>query len=112
MIGIELEARLIEAGFEVVGIAITADEAIALAGSVDPTLVIMDIRLRGDRDGIDAATEIFNALGIRSIFVTAHQEASFVARASVASPLGWLAKPYEMAALISLIRQALLTLER
>ena len=72
LVGMEMESGLAEAGYAVAGIAATAEEAVDLAASHRPALVVMDIRLAGERDGIDAALEIFRTLGIRSLFASAH----------------------------------------
>jgi DNA-binding NarL/FixJ family response regulator len=65
LIALQTEAALTEAGFSVVGIAATAEEAIALAREQRPFLAVMDIRLAGERDGIDAAGELFRELDRR-----------------------------------------------
>ncbi|TXR46603.1 response regulator [Phyllobacterium endophyticum] len=105
LIALELENRLVDAGFDVVGIAATAGEAIATAGSERPDVAIMDIRLAGGRDGIDTAIELFAKFGIRSIFSSAHaSDAETQKRATPASPVGWLQKPYSAHALIRLIK--------
>ncbi len=106
LISMSVEDALIHEGFEVVGVMRTAEEAIDQAGTIRPSFAIMDIRLAGVRDGIDAAIEIFRRYGIRSIFATAHADAEIQARALAASPLGWLQKPYSMHALVDLARQA------
>ena len=67
----------------------------------------MDIRLAGDRDGIDAALEIFRTLGIRSLFASAHGDAQVRARAEAAQPLGWVAKPYRVETLLKAVEEAL-----
>lgn len=108
---IELEAGLLESGFEVVGIANTADEAVRLAQAERPLLALMDIRLAGMRDGVDAALEIFAAHGIRCIFTTAHHDAGTRIRAQHASPLGWLPKPYTLDSLLTLVRLAVAELK-
>jgi len=105
--GLEIESALTRAGFVVVGVVGNAEAAIAQALALVPTLVIMDIRLRGKRDGIDAALEIYRQTGVRSIFATAHQDAAVRARAKGAAPLGWLAKPYDTNALVELIQEVL-----
>lgn len=87
------EAALEEARCTVVGIATTADEAIALAEAERPDLVLMDIRLRGPRDGIDAAREIRSRFGIRSLFVTAHSDSETRRQGNEADPVGWIQKP-------------------
>lgn len=93
---IDLEASLIEAGISVCGLARTADEAIALAGSMRPNAVIMDVRLQGDRSGIDAAIEIYARFKIRSIFATAYDDPALIDQAKDAKPLRWVHKPYQV----------------
>jgi CheY-like chemotaxis protein len=77
-----------------------------MALAEQPDLIIMDIHLIGERDGIDAALEIFAKTGIRCLFATAHGDAQSKTRAAAASPLGWLQKPYGRAALVSAAREA------
>jgi two-component system, response regulator PdtaR len=107
LVAAELETSLAEAGFAVIGIAATAADAIRLARAEHPTLIVMDIRLAGRRDGITAAIEIYRETGIRCIFATAYAEPQMRQRAAAVAPLGWLAKPYQAEALIALIRDAL-----
>lgn len=104
LIAMELEYRLMEAGIEVVGTAVTAEEAIAIAKSEKPDLAIMDIRLAGRRDGVDAAIELFSSYGIRSIFASAHADLDTRKRAAPASPIGWLQKPYPVEELLILVK--------
>jgi DNA-binding NarL/FixJ family response regulator len=111
LVGMEAEATLSEAGFEVVGIATTAEEAIELTASRRPSIVLMDIRLVGKRDGVDAAVEIFQNYGIRCVFATAHHDEYIRSRAEPAEPLGWLEKPYSMTSLVDAVRSALSDLE-
>jgi len=103
----EIETALSDAGFEVALVAASADEALELAESQKPALVVMDVRLAGERDGIHAATEIFSKLGIRCIFATAHYDQDSLERAKPAMPLGWLQKPYSMVSLVNAVRRAL-----
>jgi two-component system, response regulator PdtaR len=107
LIATQIEAALLQAGFDIAGIASSAEEATELAASQHPALVVADIRLAGKRDGIDAAIQLFRDHGIRSIFATAHHTQETRRRAKPANPLGWLPKPYTMAALIQLVRQGL-----
>ena len=106
-VAIELEDRLSEAGFAVVGIAVTAEEAIEKAAAEKPQIAIMDVRLAGRRDGVDAATELYKKFGILSIFATAHGDAQTRERARPANPVGWLQKPYSAPALIAAVKAAL-----
>ncbi len=112
LVTIALAGSLRDAGFEVVGIASSAEEAIALAESRRPAMILMDIRLAGERDGIDAALQIFRTLGIRCIFTTAYHDALTRARAEIASPLDWLPKPYTAEAAVAIAKRAVSRLER
>ncbi len=107
LIGMQTESALTEAGIYVVGIASTAEEAVVLARQHKPVLALMDIRLAGRRDGVDAAGELFRELGVRCIFATAHDDQRTRSRAAPFAPLGWLAKPYTMASLIALVRRSM-----
>src|SRR4051812_30300206 len=88
LVALELEHFLLEVGFDVIGIAATADAAVNKATSDKPDLVIMDIRLAGVRDGVDAAIEIYRTHGIPSIFATANTDPYTRQRAALANPAG------------------------
>jgi DNA-binding NarL/FixJ family response regulator len=103
----QAEAALLDAGFQVAGVATTAEEALAMAREHKPALVIMDIRLAGRRDGVEAAGDLFRELGLRCVFATAHDDLSTRTRAEPFAPLGWLSKPYTMASLTNLVRETL-----
>ena len=111
LIGLQTVAALADAGFNVIGSARTAEEAVALAKAQRPSLAVMDIRLASERDGIDAARELFKELGIRCIFATAHDDPHTRRRAEPYAPLGWLAKPYTMTSLVTLVVDALSQLD-
>ncbi|MBX6375193.1 MAG: response regulator [Acetobacteraceae bacterium] len=104
------EDALLEAGFGVVGVAATAEDAVALAGAERPDLVLMDIRLAppgAARDGIDAAAEILARYGIPSLFATAHADPGTRLRGErAAQPLGWLSKPYSPEELVAAVGAA------
>ena len=80
-------------GHVVVAIAVSADEAVNIAEIEHPDVVLMDIRLIGSRDGVDAAEEIRRRFGIGSIFVTANTDPQTRQRAQTVQPLGFLEKP-------------------
>lgn len=106
-----MEAALIEEGFRVVGIADTADRAVQLARLYHPDLAITDIRLPGPRDGIQAALQILQETGARSIFATGNLDTVAAGRCAHARPLGWLTKPYSSAELVAAVRQAMSSVE-
>jgi two-component system, response regulator PdtaR len=107
LVAMAIEDALLDAGFAVVGIAASADEALKIARAERPDLAVMDIRLVGRRDGIEAAIEIFNETGIRCIFATAHGDTATRHRAQAAQPLGWLNKPYAPETLVETVHSAL-----
>lgn len=106
-VALELEDRLTSAGFDVVGVSSTAEDALVLAANQKPELAIVDIRLAGPTDGVHAAERLLKDYNIRSIFATAHSDDLTKKRGAVAQPLAWLEKPYRPEALISLVKSAL-----
>ena len=106
LIATMIEVALTEAGFEVTGVLKTGEEALRTAGVDRPDLAVVDIRLAGDRDGVDTAIELFRSYGIRCIFASAYSDQEARRRAEVAAPLGWLQKPYTMQALTDMVRAA------
>lgn len=105
-IGMELETVLREAGYDVIDVVASADVAVATALRERPDLILMDIRLSGRRDGIDAAIEIRERADIGCIFVSAHQDDAARTRAEGARPVGWVGKPFSHAQVLAAIRDA------
>src|SRR5215831_1041599 len=99
LIAMQTEDALSAAGLQVVGTAVSAEEAITMAMQEHPLLVVMDVRLAGRHDGIDAARELFQQLNIRCIFATANDDLHTRERAQRFAPFGWLTKPYTMKSL-------------
>lgn len=106
LIASQIEGALTEAGFEVVGVATTGEAALELVRAKRPDMAVVDIRLPGDRDGVDTALEMFRTHGIRCIFASAYSDPEARGRAAPASPLGWLQKPYTMPSLVTMVRRA------
>ncbi len=86
-----------------VGTAAAADEAVAKAAELTPDLVLMDIRLNGPRDGIDAAVEIRRRFNLPVIFVTANVDPLTHARAMLVSPLHIISKPIDSDSLLGAV---------
>lgn len=107
LVSLDIGEALQSAGFVVTGVAASFDEAIALAAETDPDLVLMDIRLRGPRDGIEAAIEIKRRFGLQCVFVSAHVDELTRERAQAAVPLGWISKPFSSQRLLEMVRSAL-----
>src|ERR1051325_8531155 len=89
LVAMQMEQALSDAGFKVAGVVASAEDAIDAAAAWRVALVIMDIRLAGRRDGVEAAIELFSSHGIRSIFATAHIDAETRKRAAPSQPLDW-----------------------
>jgi two-component system, response regulator PdtaR len=106
-IAMDIQDLVVAAGYRVTDIATTADEAVAAALADRPDLVLMDIRLLGPKDGIDAALVIRDRVDSPCLLVSAHQDAQLEARAAAAKPRGWLMKPFSNQQLLAAIEAAL-----
>jgi two-component system, response regulator PdtaR len=80
-------------GRTVCGTAATTDEAIALAQKYRPAIVLMDVRLRGPKDGVDAALAIHETVGSKVIFITGSSEPATISRIALDHPSAVLFKP-------------------
>lgn len=105
VIAMDIDMMLHELGVEVIGVAMTAKEAVRLATLHRPDFATMDINIKGDRDGVSAALEIYETLGIRAIFVSAYGNDTVRQRAVAANPLDWLGKPIYFSSLKAAIDQ-------
>jgi CheY-like chemotaxis protein len=105
-VAMDIERWLLDASFDIVGIAGSADEAIGLAQTLRPDLILMDIRLGGFRDGVEAATRIYSTNGIRCIFVSAFADPPTRSRAAPSNPFGWVEKPFKREDLLRAIASA------
>lgn len=103
----DIEDTLTGLGYEVVGIAANAAMALDLARKRKPQMALMDIRLRGDVDGVETARSLREQFDIPSIFLTAHADERTVDRAREAEPLGYIVKPFTECELQAAIQMAL-----
>lgn len=94
-------------GLEVCGMAASADEAVAIAIDQNPFIVLMDMRLQGERDGVDASKEIHERVGSQVIFITGSREPATLARIEGDHPAAILFKPISEGELIAVIRRLL-----
>jgi DNA-binding NarL/FixJ family response regulator len=94
LVAVDAEVQLRAAGFQCVGCATTAEQAVELTQAMAPDLVLMDVRLAGESDGVRAAIAIYQRFGIQSVFVSGHADARVREDAEPAHPLGWVTKPY------------------
>jgi len=93
LIAEELSERLTRMGFLVVAAVESADEALEAAVRERPDLVLMDIRLKGERDGIHAAAEIQKLVNSPVIYLTAYSDQITLNRVKETGPYGYVLKP-------------------
>ena len=103
----DLEKVLIDFGYMVVGSAVSADDAIQQAIEHNPDLIIMDIILKGKKNGIEAASEIKDKLGIPIIFITAYSDLKLIEEAKNIEPHAFIIKPFQERQLLAAIEMAL-----
>ncbi len=107
VVAADLAGKLQRAGYRSVGIAADGDEAVATAKATAPDLVLMDIRLGGDTDGIETAERIRAFRNIPIVYLTAHSDTDTLRRASATEPFGYILKPFEERDLTTQIEIAL-----
>jgi CheY-like chemotaxis protein len=103
----DIQHQVSRIGHTVVGITPRGDDVVPLALQWQPNLVLMDIRLEGDIDGIDAAQQIREKCGIPVIYLTAYADDHTLQRAGITEPFGYLLKPFESTQLRTAIEMAL-----
>ncbi|MEH2225488.1 hybrid sensor histidine kinase/response regulator [Nostoc sp.] len=91
----DLQFRLKKFGYTVPAIASSGEEAINIAIEISPDLVLMDIKLKGSMDGIEAAAEIYKRLDIPVIYLTAYADENTLERAKITEPFAYLLKPFK-----------------
>lgn len=104
---LDLQFALEELGFEVVGNVATGEESIQAAREFLPDLILMDIHLKTDMLGTEAADCIVSELDIPVIFLSAYSDRSVIEEAGQTKPYGYLIKPYETRELDAAIQVAL-----
>ncbi|HIJ79941.1 MAG: response regulator [Desulfobulbaceae bacterium] len=107
IIGMEIKTRLENLGYQVPMVAQTGQQAIEAAAKFQPNLVMMDISLKGEMDGIEAAAKIKEHNDIPIIYLTANTDNITFQRAKISEPFGYLLKPFEERLLPSTIEMAL-----
>jgi two-component system, response regulator PdtaR len=107
LIAAGLSAQIEEMGMTVCAMADTAAKAIALAQQHRPAIVLMDMRLRGPGDGVDAALAIHADVGSKVIFITGSREPATMARIQLDHPVAVLFKPISFLQLRTTIETAL-----
>ena len=91
----DIQHSLKKLGYNVVGAAATGEQAVKLAVETQPDIILMDIMLKGEMNGIEAATQIRTETNIPVIFLTAYADESTLNRAKVTQPYGYIIKPFK-----------------
>ncbi len=107
IVALDIQERLESLGYDVPTPVGSGEKAIVQAGSLRPDLVLMDIQLQGQMDGIEAADHIRRQFGIPVIYLTANADDSTVERAKFTEPFGYVIKPFEERELHTTIEVAL-----
>ncbi len=94
LIGLDLQRRLEKAGYVVVAVAERMEEALEMAATLSPELVFMDIRIKGEHDGIETAGRLSRQYDLPVIYVTAHSDVETMERAKLTTPFGYIVKPF------------------
>ncbi len=102
----QLRKALIKAGYDVVGEAVEGQKAIELATELRPDLILMDINMPGEKDGIAATKEILLQQNVPIIMLTAYSDTAYVEAALDAGACGYLVKPITSEQLLPAIRTA------
>ncbi len=103
----DLAESLSGMGYEVVGAAANSQSALELAAAHLPSLVLMDVRIEGEIDGIETANVLRSRFDMPVIFLTAYADDDTLARAKNSAPLGYIVKPFKSAELRGTIEMAL-----
>jgi PAS domain S-box-containing protein len=111
IIAMEIESQLQSLGYEVTSIVSNGEDAIKKTESDKPDLILMDIRIKGEMDGIETAEVIRNKFGIPVIFLTAYADEERLNRAKLTQPFGYLLKPIQERELKVTIEMALFAWE-
>jgi len=107
VVALSIQAALTKMGYTVVGIAVTGAEALSLAREHKPDVILMDIHIRGDMDGIQTTEKLNEISDIPVIFLTAYADDETVKRALKTKSTSYLVKPYNPRELYSNIEFAI-----
>lgn len=107
IISLDIKRLLSSSGFGVAAVAASAEQAIRAIETSSPDLVLMDIHLKGGKDGIETAHFIRNTFHLPVVFVTAHADKATLERARLTEPFGYIVKPISALSLTSTVEMAI-----
>jgi PAS domain S-box-containing protein len=103
----DIQKRLMNLGYNIVGIVSTGEEAVKKAIATSADLVLINVRLKGEMDGIETASALRFQYGIAVVFLSAYADDDTLRRASKTEPFGYILKPFEERELHTTIEMAL-----
>lgn len=103
----DIAQQMTRCGHVVIGCVTTGEDAITVAAKEKPSLVLMDVRLEGELDGIDAARQLRESHSLPIVFLTAYADEETVRRATVTEPFGYVLKPFDDLQLRTVVEMAL-----
>lgn len=107
LVAVQIKEGLENLGYEVPVMALSGKEAIEGAVATEIDLVVMDIKLKGGMDGIEAAKRICSMMDIPVVYMTAYSDEETLQRARMTEPFGYILKPFEERSLHATIQMAL-----
>ncbi len=103
----DIQISLRKLGYAVPAIATSGRAAIDKAAEISPDLVLMDIHLKGDMDGVEAGKELHTRFNVPVIYLTAYSDENTLERAKLTEAVGYLLKPFKARELHTMIQMAL-----
>lgn len=107
ILAMDIKSRLETAGYKVCATATSGREALEKAETYSPGLILMDIQIRGDLDGIETARRILDRMDVPIVFLTAFSDDDTIQRAKDCEPYGYILKPFEERELLISVEMAL-----
>ena len=107
IVALDIKHHLLRFGYRVLGPAASADAALAIVRNDHPDLVLMDIRIQGDMDGVEASRIIRQEYHLPVILLTAYADDQTLSRAKMSGPFGYILKPFDERELRTTIEMAL-----
>jgi signal transduction histidine kinase len=107
IVALDICGRLAELGYDTPAVAHSAEKAIQKIADTQPDLVLMDIRLKGQMDGVEAAEQIRTQFDIPVVYLTAYADKATLERAKITQPFGYILKPFQERELHATVEMAL-----
>ena len=95
IVNADIQSTLKTLGYEIAASAISGEQALEKVAEAKPDLILMDIMLRGDMDGVESAEQIRHQFNIPIVFLTAYSDDATLERAKITEPFGYVIKPFE-----------------